>query len=287
MSFERQYLVLGAEDLLFVLLQFLRDISLGVHERLFADPFGRHFVLICIAHFEVVAEDIVVGYLQALYARCLGLALLDLEQVVLAAVGYLPQLVEFLAYAAGDDVAFLYHQRRIGLHLTGDAVANADAGTDLFADALQGVVVGSHADLLDGLDSLQRHFELYDIAWRHTSRDHLRRDALEVSDEVQAFGDELAELRMTEIVVHDIQALVDLHRVAQRKQQPTMEKTCPHGCNGVVEHIEQRASALVHRLHEFEVAHGELIESHVTLLFDAADAGEVLDLCVLREFEVL
>ena len=37
---------------------------------------------------------------------------------------------------------------------------------------------------------------------------------------------------------------------------------------------------------EFEIADGELVEAHKPLLFDAAQGGDVLDVVVLREFEV-
>ena len=105
----RQNLVLRAEYLLLVFLEFLSDVALGVDECLLAYPFRRHLVLMRVAHLDVVAEHVVVGYFQARYAGCLALALLYVHKVVLSGVGNLPQVVELVAHALADDVAAVGH----------------------------------------------------------------------------------------------------------------------------------------------------------------------------------
>ena len=81
---QRQYLVLCTQYLLFIFLQLLRDVALCLCQRLLAHPLLRHLVLIRVAHLQVVAEDVVVAYLQRGDARLGGLTLLNLQEVVLA-----------------------------------------------------------------------------------------------------------------------------------------------------------------------------------------------------------
>ena len=71
------YFLFGRENGLFVLLEFFGNIPLGIDECLLADPLLRHLVFVGIAHLQVIAEDIVVPDLQALYSRLLRLTLLD------------------------------------------------------------------------------------------------------------------------------------------------------------------------------------------------------------------
>ena len=80
-------------------------------------------VLIRVAHLQIVAEDIVVAYLQRLDAGLFGLALLQLQQIVLARVGDAAQLVKLAVHALTDDAALLHLQRRVVLYFAGDAVA--------------------------------------------------------------------------------------------------------------------------------------------------------------------
>ena len=120
---QRQYLVLGTQNLFLVFLQLLRDVALGLCQGLLAHPLLRHLVLVGVAHFEVVAEDVVVAYLQALYARLLCLALLNLQQVVLTTVGDVAQLVQLGVHAVADDAALLHQLWRVILNFFLYAVA--------------------------------------------------------------------------------------------------------------------------------------------------------------------
>ena len=52
------------KNLLFIFLQFLCDITLCVYEGLFPYPLCRNTVLVCVADFEIVSEDIVESYLE-------------------------------------------------------------------------------------------------------------------------------------------------------------------------------------------------------------------------------
>ncbi len=86
---------------------------------------------------------------------------------------------------------------------------------------------------------------------------------------------------------HDVEAVVDGARVFERKEEPSSQQACAHGCGGAVEHAEQAAPFGRERLYELEVAHGERVHAHVALLLDARNGADVGDARVLRDVEVV
>ena len=240
-----------------------------------------------VAHLDVVAEDVVVAYLQARHARQFAFALLQLEQVVLAAVGYLAQLVELGADALLDDAALVDQQRRVVVDFTVDAVADGLADVELLADAVQAGIVGLQAGLLDGFNGLQSHLQRHHLAGTDTAHGHLRQDALQVADAVQLLLHQVAEIGLAEEVFHYVQAVVDGAHVFQREHQPALHQAGTHGADGLVDDAEQRTAPVVHRAHQFEAAHSKLIEPDVFVFLDAGQRRDVAYLRVLRHDEVL
>src|SRR5690606_9343218 len=93
---------LRVKDLLFVFLQFFRNVSLRVNQGLLANPIGGDLVFVRVADFKVVPENLVVRYLQRRYTRARTFALLHLEQIILAGKCDLSQLVKFIVHSDGD-----------------------------------------------------------------------------------------------------------------------------------------------------------------------------------------
>ena len=150
-------LLLRRAYLLLVLLEFFGDVPFGTDECLLADPLGRNELFVGVTHFEIVAEDIVEPYFQALYASCLRFALLDAEEVVFAVRLYGAQFVQFGVDTSGDDVRPSLYGWRIRHYLPFDAGTHLGAGIELFAEQGQiGVVMCGVADRFDGLDGTQR-----------------------------------------------------------------------------------------------------------------------------------
>ncbi len=88
--------VLGAEDLVLVLLELGRDVALGVLDRLLADVVGRDLAPLGLGvrDLDVVAEDLVEPDLEARDPGAADLLGLELGDPRLAALGDRPQLVE-------------------------------------------------------------------------------------------------------------------------------------------------------------------------------------------------
>ena len=66
-----------------------------------------------------------------------------------------------------------------------------------------------------------------------------------------------------------------------------MQHAPAHGRERLVEHAKQRLAALTHRGHQLQVADSETVEAHISLGLDARQRGDVLDVGVLREVEIL
>ena len=114
LSLKSQYLIFRTQYLVFVFLQFLSDVALSLCQGLLANPVRRHVVLIGVAHLEVVAEDVVVAYLQRCNAGVVYFALLNLQQVVLTRESYLPEFVKLWIHTTVDYVALADHCRWVG-----------------------------------------------------------------------------------------------------------------------------------------------------------------------------
>ena len=80
-------------DLFLVFLEFGCYISLGVDECLLAYPLGGHLILIGIAYLQEIAEDAIIGNLEAGYACLFGFALLYLQQVLSTVMLHIAQVV--------------------------------------------------------------------------------------------------------------------------------------------------------------------------------------------------
>ena len=154
LGLQRQNLIFGPQYLFFVLLQFLRDVSLGVHQRLLAYPFGRHLILVGVPHLDVITEHIVVGYLQTRNARLFDFTLLNLQEIIFSGIGNPTQLVQFFIHSVGDDSPLVDQQRRVVLDFAGYLVADGLTRVQQSPYPVQACVGSMQTSRLDGFDGL-------------------------------------------------------------------------------------------------------------------------------------
>ena len=284
---EGENLLVGTQNLLLVLLELLGNVALCLCQRLLAHPLGRHAVLEGVAHLEVVAEHIVVAHLERGDARLLNLALLNLHEILLAVVRYVAQVVELGAVASGYHVALGHELWRVGLYLALYALSQALAEIELLADALQGDIVGVGAGVLDGLYRHEGVLELDHLAGRHAAHCHLGDDALEVAYAMELVIDQHAEVGGTEEAVDHVEPLAYGVDIAEREDQPASQHAAAHRGDGAVDDIEQRTPVFLHGLEQFERAYGEAVEAHILLFLEAGQRGDVADMGVLGNLEIL
>ena len=284
---QRQYFLLGAKDFLLIFLQFLSDIALGLCQSLLANPVLRHLVLIGVAHLEIIAEHVVIAYLQRGDACLLGLALLDAQQVVLTVLRDVAQVVELGVISVANHMSFVHQLRRVVHDLVLNALTQVVAEAQPLPYSVQYRIVGTHARRLHASQTLQGHLQLHHLAGRHPSDGHFRHDALEVAHALQLTIYQLFEFWLAEEILHHVEAFVDGFLVFQGEHHPSAQQSSAHRRYGLVDDVEQRDAALLHGIHQLERADGELVEAHIFLFLDAREAGDMTDLRVLGLLQVV
>ena len=267
--FQLQDALVGSQNLLLILLQFLRDVSLRLSQCLLANPVLWHLVLKRIAHLQIVPEDIVVPHFERGDARLLYLTLLYLHEIALAVVRYAAQVVQFGIVAGRYHTALGHQLGRVGLYLPCYAFAQRLAQVQLFPYPAQCLIVSTLASRLHRHRGLQRVLELHHLTRRHPAYRHFGHDTLQVSDTPQLVVDDLPELRLLETVVHHVEPLVDRPLVLERKHHPALQHTASHRGDGTVYHIQQRFAVFLHGLQQFQRAYREMVEPHIALFLDA------------------
>ena len=266
---QNQDLLIGTENLLLVFLEFLGNISLGLRQRLLADPLLRHLVLEGISHLQIISEYIIISYLQTADARLLDLPLLNLQKIILAMTADGAQIVEFCVIAIGYHIALVDKLRRIRLNLPGDTVLQGFAYVELLSHSLQGIVLGMLASHLDGLDGFECILQLHHFSWRYSAHGYLGNDTLQVADAMKLVVEKLTELRLLEEILHDVEALVDRAHILQWEHQPAAEHSSAHCRYSLVDDVEQRQTVVLHRSHQLQTSDGESVHAHELILFDA------------------
>ena len=212
--------------------------------------------------------------------------MLELDEVVLAAIGDSSQFVELVAYVLAYHLSLAELDGRFRFDVMADALRDAVARVDLFADVLELWQIRFLTRLLDLLERAQGHTELDDFARVGTPHGHLANDALHIAQTAQSFIDRFGKVGVAEEVFHYVQALLDAFGMDEREEHPAVQQTAAHGRGGVVDDAEERTSALVHGTDQLQAAHSELVEAHIGLVVDAANGGDVARLSVLCGLQI-
>ena len=101
------------ENLFFVLLQFGRDVTLRILERLFANEVVRDFVAMDVGHLDVIAEDPVVTNLQAGNPGVLDLVRLISGNPLFTALRQSAQFIQGRMKTLPNETAFAQRQRAL------------------------------------------------------------------------------------------------------------------------------------------------------------------------------
>ena len=285
---DQQHLLLGTENFFFVLFQLFGDISLGIGQRLLADPRLGNLVLVRVADFDIITEDIVVAYFQR-NSRRLALPLLNTVQKILAMQSDAAQIVQFGVHAVGDNAAPLnLIVLRVGVNLAGDTLPNLRQQIDLSGQRVKTLVVGRFQQGFEEFDRRKRIFKLYDFAGGYPSRRYARSDALQVADLRNLLGDAFGQIGLVVKPLHDIQTFVDAINLLDRQGDPPLEQTPAHRREGAIDHVCERALlARTVRREELQVADREFIDPNVILLVDTRNGRNMGRILMFGKFEVV
>ena len=165
MGFEGKDAFLRTHNLILILLEFLCDIAFRLSQSLLANPVRRYLIAISVAYLQVVPKDIVVTNFETLDTCRLYLSLLHLQQVTLALICDVAQLVELRIHAIHDDTAIRNEERAVGTYFASDAVTYLSTKIELLPYISKRAIVRILAKRLDRLYGLQSHSQLYDVPW--------------------------------------------------------------------------------------------------------------------------
>ena len=277
-----------AEDLVFQLLQLLRDVALAGGEGLFADVGLGDHLLIGVADLDEVTEDVVVADLQLGDARLLPQARLQLGEDAFGIITDGAQLIHLRVVALGDDAAVL--QGGGGIRVDGcedgcfDVVQQIDLarkGGQLRAAA----ALGLRPQVRQALAGLGHRV---DLLGRGRTIDRTGHEALEVGDIVELL-DEVAPLHsLVHEALYRAEAAVDGSAGHQRLLDPAAQHPLAHGRAGLVQHPEQRPPlfAAPQRLGQLKVGPCDRRQAHELSLVVGDDRLEPLDALDLGIVEI-
>ena len=279
--------LLRAEDALLEFLELRSDVALGLRQRLLADPVLGHLVLVGVADFEVIPEDVVERNLQRGDARGFGFALADALEFGLAVVPEVAQLIEFLDHPGGDGGSLAQHARWILGQLGPQLGEGRIRRVEPPGPAADHRVVRAVDHEAQGLHGGQRAAQAVELGWGDADGGGLGQQPFEVPDAVE-LGDEVGpHVRLLEEGGHRLMPAGHALGVTQGLGDPPAEHPGPHRGGGAVEDVDERHTLRVGRGEQLEVADGEPVHGHVAAPFHAAERGDVPEAVVLRGADVV
>ena len=285
--FQRRDAVVGGENVVLQILQFLGDVPLAADQRLLADIALRHLILKGVGHLDIVAEHLVVADLQGADAGPFLFGGLHADDHVLAAVEDAPQTIHLRVEALTDHLALadgkgrLIHQRladeggqivqvvqlpvqleqaalvkagQLGLHL-GQALHGGAEGDQIPASC-RAVHDAAHQTLHVG-DALQGQYQLLT---GHSVLGQRRHGGI---------------------------APVDLRDGQQGTLQPRADHAAAHGGFRLVQHPQETALLLLaaESLGQLQIAPGRQVQLHElapAVVFQIVHMGQVGLLCLVQ-----
>ena len=100
-------LILGTQNFCFILFQFIGNITLCIHKRLFANIVQRNIFRSGLGNLYKVSEHLVIPYFKSADSRCILLFYLESGQPLFPIPAHGNKLIEFNIVAGFDDTAFI------------------------------------------------------------------------------------------------------------------------------------------------------------------------------------
>ena len=82
-------------------------------------------------------------------------------------------------------------------------------------------------------------------------------------------------------------SLLDWLDIFQGEKQPSAKHTRTHWRDCLVDDIKQAGALLIHGVNQLKTTYRKLIETDITLLFDARESGDVRDVCMLCLVQII
>ena len=266
--FQRGQPLLRAEHRAFELLEFIRDVSLAVCQRLLADIIVRHGVQIGFADLDIVAEHAVITDLELTDARALALALLDGCNFALAARGEVTQGVDLLIVARADQAALTQQDGRLVHDRQLDQRAHVLEQVDIAGQLAQHGLSEQGSLLPDLRQAGNSRCQRAQVAAVCCAVSNAADQPLHIEHLFERVGQRGTGDHIVAQRAHRLLAARDVQWVVQRLFQPLADQARAHRGPRPVKHPEQRALFLLgaHGLAKFKVAPRDQVKLHILSL---------------------
>jgi len=239
--FQGRHLVLSGQNGVLQLLEFLRNIPLGVHRGLLSRPVGGDQIGLGLGHLDIVSKYLIGLDLHVLDAGLLAGSDLQLSQTLSGVFQQIPVLVHLRMEAGADKAALPDGEGRF-LHQRG--------GEQLpqFGQVVQLPAQGSQQGGGTALQQFPQTGQLaqsvgkgHQITPTGGAVDHPADEALQVGDLPQGGGKLLPDDDVLHQIGDGLLAAADLHRGEEGSLDPAPQQPPAHGGFGLVQHPQKGA----------------------------------------------
>ncbi len=275
--------LVGAEDLLLVLLERGRHEPLAAGHGLLADVVGRHRAEIRFRDLDVVAEHAVVADFERRDAGACTFGLFHRGDGFAAAAADGADLVELGVDAVANQAAVSRDSRRFVDERRCNAIADISELVDFRRKTAGERRLEIRDDAAHAWQQAQRLGERRQIARAGNAHRHARGETLEIVDAAQGIA-QLAAFGGAECEVLDrVEPVLDARQRHEWPHQPLAHEAPPHGRDRAVDLVEERALApAVHALDDVEMAQRHRIDQHRVGRHAHRDVADVRELRPLR-----
>src|SRR5208337_4096350 len=273
-------LLLGVENLGFILFQLRSREALGIYQRLLPLVVGGRVVQVGLRNLNVVAEDGVELYLERPNPRSLAFARFYLCQILLRVPAQVAEFVQIFVDAGSDHSPIAQRERRLW----------NQRAIDLSPQIAQSVDQSKQRAQSRRIQSSQHRSHLGNSSERCGQRQHvprirrLQRDpaqqAFEVENSVERPPQFLAAHSVFDLHLNRIQPALNLGPIQRRAQHPCPQQSLAHWCRGGIEASEQGHPGIgtcEERFDQFQVAYRHRIEHQAILPLVEADAIHMVE----------
>ena len=285
---ELETALVGAEDLLFVLLERRRDEPLAAGDRLLAVVVGRNVAEVRLRDLDVVAEDAVVANLERRNAGPRPLRVFHRGDVLLVRAADAAQVVELGVDAVADHAAVARDRRRLVDERRVELVAEVGEIVELGDEAPdeRRLQLGEeHAHARHGGNRLSQRDE---VARPGDAERRARDEPLDVVNRLERLAQLGAFGRAERQLLDGVEPILNPLERDERPEQPRAQQPAAHRRHRAVDLVQQRSGApAVGGVDHLEVAQRRRIDEQAVGAGAERDLTDVGEIGLLRVAQVV
>ena len=142
--------------------------------------------------------------------------------------GKISKGIQFLADSRRDDIPLSYRCRRIRTHCAAEGIQQVGASVEGVGHPFKRCHIMATAESADGVSLFKAALELHDFTGRNFPCRSPGYNPLKVPDVSDEFLELLQVFAVSDKMLHDIIAGIELVQVHHRHCQPCAQEPCPH-----------------------------------------------------------